>query len=56
MRTPRLSLAMVAAVALISLAASGLGAAEKISQPFVGVTHVDRTEASPRPRENASQR
>lgn len=40
---------MVAAVLLIPLAAPGLGAAERISQPFVGVTHIDRTEVSPRP-------
>jgi exopolysaccharide biosynthesis protein len=49
MRTPRLALALVLAVALIPLAAPGLGAAEKTSQPFVGVTHIDRTEAAPRP-------
>ena len=49
MRTPRLALALALAVALIPLAAPGLGAAERISQPFVGVTHIDRTEASPRP-------
>jgi exopolysaccharide biosynthesis protein len=49
MRTPRLALAAALAVALALVAASGLGAAEKVSQPFVGVTHIDRTEASPRP-------
>ncbi|MCX5683276.1 MAG: phosphodiester glycosidase family protein [Planctomycetota bacterium] len=49
MRTPRLALAAVLAVALALVAACGLGAAEKVSQPFVGVTHIDRTETAPRP-------
>jgi len=49
MRTSRLALAAALAVALALVAAPGLGAAEKISHPFVGVTHIDRTETSPRP-------
>jgi hypothetical protein len=47
MRTHRLALALVLAIAFVVPRALLAGSVE--THPFVGVTHIDRTEASPRP-------
>ena len=47
MRTHRLALALVLAIALVVPRALLAGSVE--THPFVGITHIDRTETSPRP-------